>query len=211
MDLKLNSNYFGKNKARNGGALYFGKEQKANTIYENKEIIIENNQFYENYAQMFGGAIYSEYTDIYLAKTKDNIVSYNTAGIMGAGIYLSDPFDNKMINIKGFKFENNTVNSAIDNYTTKPVYISLNTTLSSNSKKINMGDYLPLTIALRDEYGNVIMDITKHYSMIGVKLKIKLQSNDSKNKTNNNIDNYYLSGNVCTFINGKNMHLSNNT
>ncbi len=120
MELNLNSNKFIKNSARNGGALYFGKEKKIDSLYEEKEMIIENNIFNENYAKMFGGAIYSEYSKISLAKTKDNAILYNKAGILGAGIYSSNSYDNKMININGFKLKNNTVNSLDDNYTTKP-------------------------------------------------------------------------------------------
>jgi len=196
LEFNLNSNNFSKNKARNGGALYIGKEQRKDTSNENKEMIIENNNFYENYAEILGGAIYSEYNKISLAKVKSNTVLYNKAGVIGAGIYTSDPYDNKTIDINGFKFEKNTVNSLIDNYTTKPAYISLNTTLKDNSRNINAGNYYPLIFSLHDEYGQIIVDITKHYSIMSLKLKIKLKSDDSI------IDNSYLLGNTCTFIKG---------
>jgi len=201
MELNLNSNNFNKNTARNGGALYFGKEQKSDNTYEEKEIVIENNNFNENYAEMFGGAIYSEYNKISLAKIKDNTVLFNKAGVMGAGIYSSDPYDSKIINIDGFKLENNTVSSLTDNYTTKPAYISLNTTLSNNLSIINSGNYFPLSFSLHDEYGQIIVDITKHYSIITFKLAIKLNADDELNI--DDISDFYLLGNTCTFIKGK--------
>jgi len=232
MELNITSNRFNNNKAKNGAALYFGKEQNNDIQYENKTMIIENNDFYKNSAQMFGGAIYSEYNKISLAKIKNNKIRFNTADIMGGGIYTTDFYGNKTININGFIFENNTVSLKDDHYTTKPTYVSLNTTLSDNLKNINVGDYFPLTFSLCDEFGNAIPDVTKYYSMITLKLKIKLNSDNSKMniinninnsnssisgdnynnfKVNNNSDIYngnnnnnnYLLGNICTFIQGK--------
>jgi len=37
-------------------------------------MIIKNNNFYDNYAQMFGEAIYSEYNKLSLANTEGNAV-----------------------------------------------------------------------------------------------------------------------------------------
>jgi len=204
MELHLNSNEFGKNKARNGGALYFGEEQKTDTsyAYKNKEMVIENNKFYENLAEMFGGAIYTNYNKISLVTIKNNTVINNIAGVMGAGIYTSNPFDNGTINIDGFTFNSNFVDSLLDNYTSKPTYISLNTTLIKNSKKINAGDYYPLIFTLHDEYGHIITDITKHFSMITLKLNIFLKTDITDKVEKDDDKNVYLFGNVCTFVNG---------
>jgi len=216
MGLHLNSNEFGKNNARNGGAIYFGKEQKTDALYENTEMIIENNKFYENMAEMFGGAIFTDYNKISLVTIKNNTVFNNKAGVLGGGIYTSNPFDNGTINIDGFKFNNNMVGSLLDNYTSKPSYIYLNTTLTKNLKKINVGDYFPLIFTLHDEYGHIITDITKHFSMITLKLNIFSKSDIIEEEKDDNFsksdiikkkkddgENVFLFGNVCTFVNGK--------
>jgi len=206
LELNLNSNSFGKNIAKNGGALYIGKEKISDTQFEDKAIIFENNNFYENYAQMFGGAILLEYNKMYLAKTKNNNIINNKADIMGAGIYFSDPFDSNIMDIDGFEFSNNTVSSIIDNYTTKPAYIYLNSTLSYNLRNINNGIHFPLTFTLNDKYGNIILDINKFYSIITFKLNIKLKYN--KSTLDNTYDNnFYLLENTCSFIKGNNIYI----
>jgi len=200
MELYLNSNEFSYNKAKNGGAIYFGKEQKDFMQYENKTMIIENNNFYDNYAQMFGGAIYSEYNRIYLAKIKKNNVKNNKSDILGSGIYTSDQYDNKTIDINGFIFKNN-------DYTSKPAYISLDTKLNDNLKNVYVGDYFPLVFSLNDEYGKVINDITKHYSVMTLKLEIELKTNKTSTTINKSSANYYLLENICTFIEGNNIYI----
>ena len=192
MKLELLSNIFSKNKGENGGALYFGME-KNNDVYENRTLNIEDNIFTENEAFNFGGAIYSEYNKLKFASINNNKISHNVAGIMGGGIYSKNAID-----LAGYEFYNNTNNSILENYISKPSYINLNTKLSQNIE-LNVGEYLPLAFTLYDDFGNLIIDITKYYLLLTIKL-VLIKDND--NLTNDEINNHYLIGNIGSFIKG---------
>ncbi|ORX51108.1 hypothetical protein BCR36DRAFT_288750, partial [Piromyces finnis] len=209
MNLDLFSNTFKKNYGINGGAIYLTnaeasydnnkKKHSPRNINENV-IKFENNTFIENEAENFGGAVYSNYNKLFLATSKNNEIIKNKAGIMGGGIYTPNSKDQNMFNvmdIKNWKFENNTVNSFINDFTTKPYYISLNTTLKNNRITITSGNFFSLKFLLLDEYNNIINDITKYYSSLT--LKLSLSSPDNKNGDNVN---FYLTKNIGTFING---------
>ncbi|OUM59931.1 hypothetical protein PIROE2DRAFT_63458 [Piromyces sp. E2] len=198
MKLELTSNIFSKNKGENGGALYFGME-KENNIYDNRTISIEDNNFYENEAYFFGGAIYTEYDKYKSASIKNNKISYNKAGVMGGGIYSKNSID-----LKGYEFVNNTSSSLIENYISKPSTIKLDTVLKKNTE-LNTGEYLPLSFTLQDESGNTIVDITKYYSLLTLRFNL-VKKNDytiENNLSDKLKDNFYLTGNIGSFIYGK--------
>lgn len=202
-ELNLISNNFNGNKAINGGALFIRDDDN---IYENDDdddnvnILIENNIFQKNIAENFGGAICSEYSKLDLAKALDNEIIYNKAGIMGGGIYTSNSSNKNLFNNECFKFENNTINSYINNYTSKPSYIALETKLTKNPNNIITGDYFPLSFTIHDIYDNVINDITKYYSSL--LLKVVLTSKNKNKNKNGNTSNVKILGNIGSFLNG---------
>ncbi|KAG4085267.1 hypothetical protein H8356DRAFT_1298496 [Neocallimastix lanati (nom. inval.)] len=208
MELYLISNIFENNNAINGGALYLGKQDSIKQNI-NRTIVIKNNIFRENIAENFGGGIYSEYSKLYLAETDNNTIIHNEAGIMGGGAYSPKSVDKNLFDIKLCKFENNTVNSDINDYSSKPSFISLNTTLENNSVTIITGGFLPLQFLLHDEFGNIMKDITKYYSSITLKLLLENEDNkhsygdgDYFQTEKKNVE-YILYGNLGSFINGK--------
>ena len=205
--MNLISNEFINNKASNGGALYL---EDGNDINENNTDIIniENNTFQKNSAENFGGAIYSEYSHLYLATSKNNEITFNNAGVMGGGIYTPKNAKKTIFNIDDLKIENNTVNSYINDYTSKPSYITLNTVLPNENINIVTGDPFPLDFTLYDEYDNVIEDITKYYSSMIIKVILEeintpYQNGENINNKKKN-SNFKLIGNIGTFIKGNN-------
>jgi len=206
--LNLSSNEFSKNNAVNGGAIYM-KNGKIINMNENKTLIIENNIFNENSAEDFGGAMYSEFQKIYLAILVNNKFSYNKAGILGGGIFSPNSVVENLFNLENNIYLNNTVNSIINDYTSKPAYILLEPDFPDNLIQITTGAYLNLVFTLYDEFNSIIKDITKYYSSMMIKTILEEQAekkkinniNKSNNKSNNN--NYHLIGNTCSFIQGK--------
>lgn len=73
MNFNLTSNLFYKNKAMNGGAIYYSniKVNNKNNTEDTKELAsFENNSFKENISDYYGGAIYLEFDSM-------NIELYN--------------------------------------------------------------------------------------------------------------------------------------
>eukprot|EP00833_Pecoramyces_ruminatium_P013796 jgi/Orpsp1_1/1187828/evm.model.d7180000060425.1 len=212
LNITLNSNTFIKNKAINGGALYImnGINNNLEDVEEYKsDIIIENNSYENNVAENFGGAVYSNFNKLYNAKLLNNVIKYNTAGINGGGLYSPDE-ENKIFNLSQTKFENNTVNSYLNNYSSRPSYILLNRRIKNKYVDITTGDVFPLSFTLYDAYDNVVKDITKYYSSLNIKiLLVKKDNNNNNNNNNNNLNvnktnkkEYNIKGNICFFSNG---------
>jgi len=192
MDLSLNSNIFINNNGDNGGAIYFGNEISNIDDMNNPTVNINNNIFKENKAERFGGAIYSNYHKLGQATVNDNQIVYNEAGISGGGIYSPNSINETLFDMTKIKIENNTVDSFIDNYSSKPLYIMLN---SNETISVNVGEYIPLMFSLYDDFDNIIIDITKYYSFLSLKL-VMVETDFS------DIDNSYILGNVGSFIKG---------
>ncbi|ORX50769.1 hypothetical protein BCR36DRAFT_397449 [Piromyces finnis] len=171
MDLNLISNIFSDNKSLNGGALYL--KDSNNTISNNlSNIQIKNNIFRNNVVENFGGAIYSEYSNLYLAKTENNSIIYNSAGIIGGGIYSPFSINKNLFDINSFEIGNNTISGYINDYASKPSYITLNKKLDIKNKELRPGDYLPLIFTLYDEFDQLYNDIIKYYSMLSLNLDL---------------------------------------
>ncbi|ORX56025.1 hypothetical protein BCR36DRAFT_346553, partial [Piromyces finnis] len=196
--VNLKSNLFENNQAINGGALYFG-DKIGNNLNIDPYINIENNTFKRNLAENFGGAIYSKYTQMELAVFKKNEITFNEAGIMGGGIYIENSVNKNLMNLNDSIIENNTVNSYINNFTSKPSYILLNTTLNDNISIIT-GDYFPLNFTLFDEFDNLIEDITKYYSSMTLKVSMIEKENNMKNLDKIS---FKMMGNIGSFIKGR--------
>ncbi|ORX84871.1 hypothetical protein BCR32DRAFT_291039 [Anaeromyces robustus] len=234
MELNLNSNLFNNNKAVNGGALSFEdnkgiiknninyrKRRKRNEIIENdnslNNIIInmENNIFEKNQAENYGGAIYSNYNSINSYINKNNKIKYNEAGIMGGGIYSKNIWNNsKCIFIfdHSSDFQENISNNHLNNYSSKPSYISLDNKIKGNKISLYSGDLLPLSFSLYDEYDNIVEDKAKFLSYVMLTLSLKEKYSNSTTSTNNitrrnNINEKY---NTSENIN-KNIIVDNNT
>jgi len=184
------------------------------SINKNNTITIENTKFYKNKANNFGGAIFYEFTDQYYhIMTSNNEILYNNAGIMGGGIYSNNRTDTTFFNSNNNNIDKNTVNSSKNDYTSKISYIALDTKLKDNSIEVHTGEVFQLQFSLHDDYDNIITDITKYYSALILKITIEeIQKFDYYNRLTNNIhrlkkiyDNveYSISGNTCSFINGK--------
>ncbi|OUM70113.1 hypothetical protein PIROE2DRAFT_1794, partial [Piromyces sp. E2] len=205
INLDLNSNNFLNNKAAlNGGALYL-KDGVDLVDNDNDIINFENNIFSKNSAENFGGAIYSEFSYLYLATSKNNEITYNDAGIMGGGIFSPQNVKKTIFNMDNFKIENNTVNFYINNHTSNPTYIALNTELTNENLNIVTGDHFPLEFTLYDEYYNIVEDITRYYSSMTLKLTLE-EENPNQNyedNENKNSINYKLIGNIGSFVKGQ--------
>jgi len=209
--LDLDSNSFLNNHAKNGGAIYFANDIQSN---ENDEYIsninFNNNKFINNSAQNFGGGIYSEFYRLHLSQSKDNEIIYNSAGILGGGCFSPKNKDVNMFDINNWNIENNTVNSVINNYSSKPSYITLNTTTTENNNIINIssGNNISLNFTLYDEYDNILSDVSQYFP-ISIKLELEIDNNN-KNDDNDILydteinSNHKVYSNIGTFIKGNN-------
>jgi len=212
MKLNLTSNLFNYNSALNGGALFL-KDGINNSNNNNRsdEISIENNMFYHNHAKNFGGAIYSEYSKLYLATTKNNTIINNSADNMGGGIFTPSSINKTMFNLNNLEIHNNTVNSYNNDYSSKPKYIKLKTYFNENRVNIITGDYLNINFILYDEYDNIMVDKAKLYSFITIKLLLKPKERNTIYNDDdilfNTTSKYYMKGNIGTFVNGNNYYL----
>lgn len=225
--MDLISNSFIKNRGIDGGALFLMSipkvyflytDDKNGNIEEEEDINIINNIFSNNTAYNYGGAIYSEYNKLYLAKSKNNTVSYNEAGIMGGGLYTPKLIQKNLFDLEDCKFINNIVSYHRSDYTTKPSYISLITRLETSNTVIT-GDYFPLEFSVHGENGDMIEDVTHHYSELTLKLSLIEKNNvtesqyfyfQKRNTTDEYSDEnsivlpkYKLLGNTGTFRYGK--------
>jgi len=164
-------------------------------------ISIQDNSFEMNHAENFGGAIYSEFSKLYLASTKNNSIMMNNARIFGGGLYSPKSSNKTLFNIDDYLIINNTANSIINNYTTKPSYIILDNVFANNFTNITTGNHLPLQFSIYDEYDHAIEDITNYYSSIT--LRITLEEKDHTNDVYENSNyNYNLIENIGTFVYG---------
>lgn len=200
----MTSNYFGKNYAQNGGALYF-KEAKDVVNKENRNITLNNNIFLYNIGVYYGGAIYSEYSRLYLATTKNNELSDNVAGITGGAAFAPSQVDKNLFDMSDWKMTDNMIDGFLNitnNYTSEPNYIKLNSTSITPSSKIYSGDFVSLRFSLYDEYNNTFNDLNGYYY---IELKISLIEKNTKDSSYSIEDNsnFKLSGNTCTFFEGK--------
>ncbi|ORX58410.1 hypothetical protein BCR36DRAFT_343580 [Piromyces finnis] len=200
MNFKLISNQFYDNKAKNGGALYISDNRNLNNN-EDMEIIFENNIFEKNSAKDFGGAIYSDFSKLYLVSSKNNSFIYNNSGVRGGGIYLLSTIDKDLFNLKNSYFNNNSVSNLIDDFSTRPSYIVLNTNRKDEILNIDSQVYFPLTFTLYDGFGNIFTDVNKYfYTILTLKLEIKKINENNENYEDD--ENYYIIGNTGTFVNG---------
>jgi len=195
LNFDLNSNQFCNNIAKNGGALYLSDNGNSSNR-RNMDIIFENNVFKDNYASDFGGAFYSDYSKFYMATAKNNSFINNKAGAMGGGIYFNNFIDK---NLQNSIFKDNLVGYLTDDYSAKPAYVLLNTKLNSETSKVNSRDYFPLIFTLYNDFDNVVTDVNKYFNMITLRLEIKEKNSDYEEYNGN----YYITGNIGTFINGK--------
>jgi len=208
----LNTNIFRNNHGINGGALYISSNENIkNRINEssnkirdiNNDINFENNIFSENKAENFGGAIYSTFNKLYLTNSVNNSIIENNAGIMGGGVYTPNLKDQNMFDITKFLIENNKVNTHINDYSTKPYSISLNSSIENNKYEIISGDSISLKFSLLDEYENLIEDITKYYTSLTLKLILKnINKDDDDDDESYLFKDYRMMGNIGTFIYG---------
>ncbi|OUM67532.1 hypothetical protein PIROE2DRAFT_58679 [Piromyces sp. E2] len=202
LELDLISNTFTKNSAINGGVLYINSASNDKNI--KSDINILENTFSENSAEYFGGAIYSDYSMLNFSEIKDNEISFNKAGVMGGGMFISKIFNDNKSKIKNMNFSNNTVDSFLNNYSSKPSYITLNTSvLDETSFNITSGEHIPLEFYLYDEYDNIIEDVTKYYSSINLKITIENENINIFEDDDITNSNYNIIGNIGSFIKGK--------
>jgi len=202
MDLNLTSNTFTENKSINGGALYLRSYNDLNTDSSNN-IQFNYNLFEDNFAENFGGAIYSEYSQLYKAKTVNNSIINNKAGVIGGGVYSPFAISKNLFNINSYEVLNNTANGLINNYASRPMYIVLNTKLDETVNEIRSGDYFPLTFTLFDEFDKIYVDIIKYYSLFNINLDLtpKYDLEDDYDYEFKKFTK--IMGNKCYFNNGK--------
>ena len=150
-------------------------------LNENRDIYFENNVFSKNIAHSFGGAIYSNFTKFYLANANNNKIIYNKAGIMGGGFFSPSSVNKTSFNVGKVIIKNNTAGSSDDNYSSKPFYIDLDTFLNNNNINIMSGDLFPISFTLYDEFHNIVIDKTKYYSSLMLKVILIPKNNNKYN------------------------------
>ncbi|OUM57725.1 hypothetical protein PIROE2DRAFT_17194 [Piromyces sp. E2] len=176
INVNITSNIFNKNSALNGGSLFIKEGLIPPNRYNTYNI--HNNYFTNNTAKNFGGAIYSEFNCTYISDSGNNTITYNNAGIAGGGMFSSGLMGKTLVENNQLIFANNTVNSNINNYSSIPSYVLLNTTLTKKSNNIITGAVLPLKFLLYDEYNNIIEDSTMYYSNLNIKNDVELRFDD---------------------------------
>jgi len=78
LEFSLLDSDFIKNEALHGGAIYFGdKSNLSNTKSQDIKITMKNNNFMDNIADLFGGAIYSEFKTVNTFIEENNKISNN--------------------------------------------------------------------------------------------------------------------------------------
>lgn len=175
------------------------KETTQNDLY-NRTIYLENNSFKNNSAMDFGGALFYKMSNTYISTVINNEISFNKAEIMGGGVYSANT-NYQSFNIKNLSVYNNTINSFINNYSSKPSYLVLNNKLNSNTINIIPGESFSLNFTLYDAFNNPFIDFTKYYSSIT--LRVLLQDYYYNSDDNNLFSNVNLTGNFGSFRNGK--------
>lgn len=225
------SNNFTHNMAVSGGAIYINENKKnknkslnngTTSISMNKNLkkrdnvlIIKENYLYNNNAEDFGGAIYSQIQDLNYGKFIGNSFIFNKAGIWGGGMISPIWDDMERIEVNERIFLNNTVNSFPNDISSKPDSIKLETKFNSNVIEMMTGEHLTLEFSLNDIFDNIIVDITKYYSslILEVALEEKNENNIYRHDDNyvyrdyddfytSTNPSYYLKGNVGSFIYG---------
>ncbi|ORX37498.1 hypothetical protein BCR36DRAFT_313638 [Piromyces finnis] len=207
LDLNLTSNTFEKNEGVNGGAIYINDNNNSLEKRNDRSyiMIINDNIFKENKAENYGGALYSRIntTISSISHSKNNIFKHNKSGILGGAIYSQNSREYNILDLQYNNenvFKDNTANDIINDYTSKPAYISLNTTINTWGNRITSGNFLPMLFILYDEYDN-IMNITNYYN--NIILKVNLEKKFKSKHILGNEKNYYLTGNIASFASGK--------
>ncbi|OUM60242.1 hypothetical protein PIROE2DRAFT_14060, partial [Piromyces sp. E2] len=201
----LNSNNFTQNTARNGGALYIKERNQSHNINtandkdDNDSIIIKNNIFYKNKAINFGGAIYSDYPGLGIATTQNNKFESNEAGIDGGGFFSKNYVNSSLLNSI---FSHNQVNYIENDYASVPSYITMNFPRKNNSINITPGEFFPLSFVLYNEFNKPVQDSSLYYSSMLLKVNL-IKINDKNGTIANSQNDFILTGNVGSFINGK--------
>ena len=207
LDFNLTSNVFYKNNSMNGGAIYFSNIDKENIIDINESISIENNNFESNHADYYGGAMDLEFHKLNVEKYNNNYITNNVAGVLGGGVYISNfkSNDNILFNMyKNSSFTNNKVGSYVNDYSSRPSFISLNSTIDNNIIQIKTGERISLNFIFQDIFNKTVMDISNYYSAITMKLLLSNKYPSRSNNDDDNIDNNYkMLKNYCNFYNGK--------
>lgn len=197
MEFSLLDSDFIKNEALHGGAIYFGdKSNLSNTKSQDIKITMKNNNFMDNIADLFGGAIYSEFKTVNTFIEENNKISNNKAGITGGGLYISKLDNEKSLIFNNSEIVDNTSNDFTNNYSTNPSYIKLDTSFERNKISLYSGDYLPLTFTLYDDYDQVVKDLSEYYSYITLMVTLKEKYNE------NNV-NFKLTGNSGNLLRGQ--------
>jgi len=196
LNFNLTSNYFYKNNAMNGGAIFFSNlnTNEGSDKDINELIYIENNVFEKNKAISYGGAIHLEFNKLRIEKYNNNNITNNEAGVLGGGVYLNKNISFNMYNLY---FKNNKVGSLDNNYSSQPSFISLNNTIENNIINVNAGNNISLKFDLKDIFNKIITDQSNYYSVIILKL---ILFNKYNNSTTNN--KYKILGNFCNFYEG---------
>lgn len=206
MNLSLISNNFIGNTATKGGALYFLCTYEIRNV--NTIINMEDNIFEKNYAKSYGGAIYSEYENLYLTSSKNNTIINNYAELNGGGIYTPNNRYKTMFNMNNWLIKNNTINfNILNNYSTRPSYILLkkeNLVENENVFNVVTGDNLLMVFELYDEFHNKVDDSTKIFSALSMKLSLISEKDYNENTfIESDINKYFvIQGNRVPFTNG---------
>ncbi|ORX80650.1 hypothetical protein BCR32DRAFT_245465 [Anaeromyces robustus] len=177
-------------------------------IYK-KSININNVTLENNEAKYFGGVIYTNMTDTYQFMIKNTKFIKNKADVAGGVVFFERIDDDTKKIISFFSddkssfyknvFLNNTAKSHGNIYATHPSKLIQKITTSDISE-ISSGNAISLTLELKDELDNTIIDNEKYYQNIAVQAELfDLKENPLNNQ------NYSIINNDSSFNNGLNI------
>ncbi|OUM69546.1 hypothetical protein PIROE2DRAFT_2406 [Piromyces sp. E2] len=208
MNINIENSKFNNNVADNGGSLYIKEDNGDSKL----NFLMKNSIFEKNIAKYYGGAIYTDYSKMYLNKMIDCNFINNTANIGGA-IYTPHNKSTGNINNITCIFNNNIGKSYGNEYGSSPSRLKLNDLYDKRNYNTYSGDVMSLDLFLYDEFNNLVID-DKYFLYTDLTIETKLYNkeyvkNDNTIKkkiikyTEVNKDEYVITGNNCKFNNGK--------
>jgi len=204
LNLTITSSIFEENRAQNGGAIYFNEgindennnnnNNINNNNNNNNSITIKDTTFKNNIADYFGGAIYSDYEELYITNI-ENVEFISNKAYSGGAIYTSNNKNKTLFDVynKNINYIDNIAESHGNDYATDPYMINL---INENIRNIviKSGSTFSLEFDLKDQFNQYVNDISKYYSNIGLETYI---TNDNINQTD-----YAMLKNTCYFYRG---------
>ena len=200
INMEISSSSFENNSGVHGGAIYISKSESEDNV---NSIVIEDTSFTNNKAEDFGGAIYSDF-DIFNINNIENVKFEGNTAYAGGSFYLKNDnidIDNTkslevLKNTTKIQYINNKSDSHGENYGTNPIKIELMTNIPK-IVELKSGDVIQLKFNMTDKYGQIVKDISRLYSSIGINIELDEETLNDDNEIQKK-----LKGSTCYFTNG---------